>query len=50
MTHPPGWRILMANDAVAGIDGYRAFVFSLGVNAHNGAAQPRRCAMQRAAS
>jgi hypothetical protein len=50
MTHLPGLRILMAKNAVAGIDGYRALVFSLCVNADNGVAQPRRCAMQRAAS
>jgi hypothetical protein len=50
MTHLPGLRILMAMDAVAGSDGYRALVFSLWVNADNGVVQPRRCAVRRAAS
>jgi hypothetical protein len=50
MTHPPGLRILMAKDAVAGSDGYRALVFSLCVNADNGVVQPRRCTVERAAS
>jgi hypothetical protein len=50
MTHPPGWRILMAKDAGAGVDGYRALVFSLCASADNGVAQSRRCAVERAAS
>jgi hypothetical protein len=49
MTHPPGLRILMANDAVAGIAFYgRAPSFC--VNANSIVAQQRRCALQRAAS
>jgi hypothetical protein len=50
MTQPPGLHILMCNDAVAGIDGSRARVPSLCVNTDDGAAQPRRCAVERAVS
>jgi hypothetical protein len=49
MTRPPGLRILMAKEAGAGIDGYRALLFSLCVSADNGVAQSRRCAVERAA-
>jgi hypothetical protein len=45
MTHPPGLPILMAKDAVAGIDGYRCILAC--VNADNGVV---RCAVERAAS
>jgi hypothetical protein len=50
MTHPPALRILMAKDAGAGIDGYRARVPSRCVNADSSVAQPPRCAVRRAAS
>jgi hypothetical protein len=50
MTHPPGLRILMAKDAVAGVDGYRTLVFSLCASAGNGVAQSRRCPVERVAS
>jgi hypothetical protein len=51
MTHPPGLRILMAKDAVAGIAIYSgALIPSLCVNAHNIVAQRRRCARLRVAS
>jgi hypothetical protein len=50
MTHPPGLRILMAKDAGAGVDGYRALVFSPCASAGNSVAQSRRCAVERAAS
>ena len=51
MTHPPGLRILMANDAGAGIAIYSgALVPSFCLNANSIVAQQRRCALQRAAS
>jgi hypothetical protein len=50
MTHPPGLRILMAKDAVAGIAIYSgALVPWFCVNATNVVAQQRRCALRRCA-
>lgn len=49
MTRPPGLRILVAQDAVAGAIYSGALAASLCVNAHNIAAQQRRRAIQRVA-